>query len=142
MTITESSDGLPNTFVPGRNALFLTMAASFAYQKQIRTIYTGVCETDYSGYPDCRAPFIDAIAKAIGLAMDTSFDIRTPLMTKTKADTVKWMQSLGRLDWYADTHTCYEGHRPACGKCPACTLRLRGFSEAGLSDPIAYHALP
>ena len=132
------SDGLPNTFVPGRNALFLTIAASYAYQKGIRVIYTGVCETDYSGYPDCRAPFIDAITHSINLAMDSTFEIRTPLMHKTKSETVLMMKALGKLDWYAHTLTCYEGQQPACGKCPACKLRLLGFQNAGIPDPLAY----
>ena len=132
------SDGLPNTFVPGRNALFLTIAASYAYQKGIRVIYTGVCETDYSGYPDCRAPFIDAITHSINLAMDSTFEIRTPLMHKTKSETVLMMKTLGKLDWYAHTLTCYEGQQPACGKCPACKLRLLGFQNAGIPDPLAY----
>lgn len=129
---------LPSTFVPGRNLVFLVFAAIYAYDKGIRTLYTGVCETDYSGYPDCRHEFIQSAQKSISLALDEPFEIRTPLMWISKADTVKLMQTLGHLDWYAHTHTCYEGARPACGKCPACILRLRGFAEAGVPDPLAY----
>ncbi len=129
---------LPSTFVPGRNLIFLSMAAAFAYQKQIRTLYIGVCQTDYSGYPDCRQDFIDSMTRTVNLAMDTQFDIRTPLMGLTKAQTVLKMKELGKLDWYKETHTCYEGLRPACGTCPACQLRLKGFSEAGMTDPLRY----
>ena len=125
--IKEKSNDLPNTFVPGRNALFLTVAAMLAYQHNSKIIYTGVCQTDYSGYPDCREEFIESISKSLTLAMESHFMIKTPLMHLTKAETVLLMKSLGRLEWYADTHTCYEGLRPACGKCPACKLRLNGY---------------
>ncbi|NBV42996.1 7-cyano-7-deazaguanine synthase QueC [bacterium] len=136
--ITHEEGELPSTFVPGRNLFFLSVAAVLARQRGIQTIYTGVCETDYSGYPDCRNEFITSLNRTLNLGIDYPFDIRTPLMWLTKKETVELMQSLGRLDWYADTHTCYEGTRPACGKCPACLLRLAGFEAAGYQDPLNY----
>jgi 7-cyano-7-deazaguanine synthase len=133
-----NEDELPSTFVPGRNQIFLSIACIKAYQLGTSNVVTGVCQTDYSGYPDCRDDFIQSLAKASSLAMDTEFVIHTPLMWKTKAESVQMMQDLAKLDWLKDSHTCYEGHRPACGKCPACELRLKGFAEAGLEDPLEY----
>ena len=129
---------LPTTFVDGRNALFLNVAAIYARQKGIPNLVTGVCQTDYSGYPDCRDDFIKSIQKTLQLAMEFPFKIHTPLMNLTKAQTVKLMGKLGKLDLLKYTHTCYEGVKPACGKCPACRLRLKGFKEAGIKDPIPY----
>ena len=139
--IEHKENNLPSTFVPGRNAMFLNAAAIIAYERQIDTIYTGVCQTDYSGYPDCRESFINAINHSLNLAMETSFKIKTPLMHLTKLETVLLMQSLGKLDWYKYTHTCYKGLRPACGNCPSCKLRLKGFREANITDPISYNKL-
>ncbi|MBT5856648.1 7-cyano-7-deazaguanine synthase QueC [bacterium] len=136
--ITTPEGGLPTTFVPGRNLFFISVAAVIAHQRGASVIYTGVCQTDYSGYPDCRDDFVKSLKQSLSLGMDYDFDILTPLMTLTKAETVLRMKALGHLDWYESTHTCYEGHRPACGKCPACDLRLKGFAEAGISDPLAY----
>ena len=136
--IESEADGLPNTFVPGRNLIFLTTAAIAAYQQGCRTLVTGVCQTDYSGYPDCRDDFVTSAQTSISLALDDAFTIETPLMFLTKAQTVELMQSLGKLHWYGMTHTCYEGVRPACGQCPSCLLRLNGFKEAGLKDPLDY----
>ncbi|MDA1353575.1 MAG: 7-cyano-7-deazaguanine synthase QueC [bacterium] len=136
--ITAMPGELPSTFVPGRNHMFISLAAIYAYQKGIRHIVTGVCQTDYSGYPDCRDAFVQSLATTLGLAMDTTYTIHTPLMWLTKAKTVLLMRDLGRLDWYAHSHTCYEGKRPACGKCPACELRRNGFKEAGIQDPLDY----
>lgn len=141
LTIEKTSD-LPNTFVDGRNLLFLSIAAIFAKQHGIKHIYTGVCQTDYSGYPDCREAFIHSLNQTLNLSMDYSFNIVTPLMHLTKKQTVQLMQELNHLDWYAYTHTCYEGKRPACGVCPACQLRLKGFYEAGVLDPLAYVRCP
>ncbi|MDC0036682.1 7-cyano-7-deazaguanine synthase QueC [bacterium] len=136
--ITHEEGQLPSTFVPGRNLFFLSAAAVFAREHNIQILYTGVCETDYSGYPDCRSDFIASATTTINLAMETNIEIRTPLMHLTKADTVQLMHDLGKLDWYSESHTCYEGKRPACGVCPACVLRLKGFAEAGVEDPLAY----
>ena len=129
---------LPTTFVPGRNMIFLSIASIFAQQKSIQHIVAGVCQTDYSGYPDCRQEFIDSMAKTASLAMEENFKIHTPLMHLTKAQTVEMMQELGKLDLLKESHTCYKGKRPACGTCPACQLRLKGFEEAGIKDPLTY----
>ena len=137
-SIQQEKEGLPNTFVPGRNALFLTLAAMVAVTRSAHIIYTGVCQTDFSGYPDCRESFIQSQQHTLSLAMDQALEIRTPLMYLTKAETVQKMLELDRFDWYAHTHTCYEGMQPACGQCPACKLRLKGFQEAGQIDPIPY----
>ncbi len=131
-------ENLPSTFVPGRNQIFLSIACIKAFQLGITNVVTGVCQTDYSGYPDCRDDFVQSLAKTSSLAMETEFAIHTPLMWKTKAETVQMMQDFGTLDWLKDSHTCYEGLRPACGKCPACELRLKGFQEAQLEDPLEY----
>lgn len=133
-------EGLPTSFVPGRNAFFLLTAAAFAVKVGAKAIVTGVCQTDYSGYPDCRAPFIDRMAVMLNAAMPSScgpFTIYTPLMDLTKAETVKLMRSYGDEAWWAlgQTVTCYNGLRPGCGLCPACLLRIAGFEEAGEKDP-------
>ncbi|MFX1236461.1 MAG: 7-cyano-7-deazaguanine synthase QueC [Promethearchaeota archaeon] len=129
---------LPTTFVPGRNILFLTIAAAVAYQKKIKHIVAGVCQEDYSGYPDCRDATIKSLQATLKLGLEHDVIIHTPLMWKNKAETIKFMQKLGGIDLYKYTHTCYEGKRPACGKCFACELRLNGFKEAGLVDPLEY----
>ncbi len=128
--------GLPNTFVPGRNLVFLTFAAAFAYQRDIEDIVTGVAQTDYSGYPDCRDETIRALQQAIRLGMESDITIHTPLMHLSKRETVELVRDLGGLDAMALTHTCYNGQRPPCGQCPACELRARGFAEAGIEDPL------
>ena len=128
--------GLPTTFVPGRNLIFLTYAAAFCWPRKISHIVTGVAQTDYSGYPDCRRETIDALAEALRLGMEMRFEIHTPLMSRTKAETVLLAQKLGCLEALALTHTCYEGMRPPCGRCDACRLRAKGFAEAGLADPL------
>jgi 7-cyano-7-deazaguanine synthase len=132
----DPATSLPNTFVPGRNLIFLTYAAAFAYQRGIHDLVTGVAETDYSGYPDCREPTIRAIEQAIQLGMDYEIRIHTPLMHRSKAETVMLAKQLGGLEAMAFTHTCYNGQRPACSKCPACVLRAKGFAEAGIADPL------
>jgi len=130
------ASGLPNTFVPGRNLVFLTFAAAFAWQRGISDIVTGVAQTDYSGYPDCRAETIAALQQALRLGMESEFVIHTPLMCLTKKETVELARDLGALPAMALTHTCYNGERPPCGRCQACLLRARGFEEAGISDPL------
>jgi 7-cyano-7-deazaguanine synthase len=133
--------GLPSTFTPGRNLVFLTMAASFAISRGIFNLVAGVCQADYSGYPDCRCNTIEALQEAIRLGNDVPiFRIYTPLMFLTKRQTIQLADSLGILPLLEHTHTCYLGKRPACGQCPACKLRLKGFAEAGLADPLAYEA--
>jgi 7-cyano-7-deazaguanine synthase len=135
--------GLPNTFVPGRNLIFLTYAASYAYTLGIRHLVTGVCQTDYSGYPDCRDATLVSLERALGLGLgyaEGEFRIHTPLMFKTKAESVLWARELGALGSLAFSHTCYEGVFPPCGKCPACLLRAKGFAEAGIEDPLVARA--
>lgn len=132
----DVSTRLPNTFVPGRNLIFLTFAATLAYQRGIHDLVTGVAQTDYSGYPDCRQATIQALEHALQLGMEYEFTIHTPLMFKSKADTVRMAGDLGALLALADTHTCYNGVQPPCGECPACQLRARGFAEAGIADPL------
>lgn len=139
MKITVGDNGtLPSTFVPGRNLIFLSLAAIKAYQLGITDIIAGVCQTDYSGYPDCRNNFIKSLERTISLALDKKFRIHTPLMWLTKAKTVKLIHELGYLELLRESHTCYRGLRPACGTCPACSLRLKGFKEAGIMDPLEY----
>jgi 7-cyano-7-deazaguanine synthase len=136
---------LPNTFVPGRNLIFLAHAASYAYTLGIRDLVTGVCQTDYSGYPDCREDTLRTLERALGLGLDLaepgrSLRIHTPLMWKTKAESVRWASELGALESLAYSHTCYEGAFPPCGACPACKLRRKGFEEAGMEDPLEARA--
>ena len=132
------SSGLPNTFVPGRNLLFLTLAAALAYRRDLQVMVTGVCETDFSGYPDCRDDTMKAMQLALSLGMDKRFLIETPLMWIDKADTWALAASLGGqplVDLIIEhTHTCYLGdrvHRHAwgygCSTCPACDLRKKGY---------------
>lgn len=131
-------DGLPNTFVPGRNLIFLTFAAAVAYRRGIKHLVTGVCETDYSGYPDCRDDTIKALQVAVNLGMQTRFVLHTPLMWIDKAETWRLARDLGGetlVDLVRDgTHTCYEGDHTTkhgwgygCGTCPACELRAAGY---------------
>jgi 7-cyano-7-deazaguanine synthase len=134
---TEPAAGeLPNSFVPGRNLLFLTLAAAYAWQLGIRHLVTGVAQTDYSGYPDCRQETLDSMQQTLRLGMERDFVIHTPLMNLSKKQTVQLAEKLGALEAMALTHTCYNGERPPCGHCPACTLRARGFLEAGIIDPL------
>ena len=127
---------LPVTFVPGRNLIFMTFAAAFAYRHDAQHLVTGVAQTDYSGYPDCREETMAALQRAITLGMDREFTIHTPLMHRSKKETVELAVRLGALDAMALTHTCYNGRRPPCGECQACRLRATGFAEAGVSDPL------
>ena len=128
--------GLPNTFVPGRNLMFLTVAAAYAYKHQVHDLVIGACETDYSGYPDCREATMQAMQHALSLGMDYPVRIHTPLMHLTKAQTVQLAIELHAMEAMAFSHTCYEGLCPPCGNCPACLLRARGFKEAGVRDPL------
>ena len=132
------SSGLPNTFVPGRNLLFMTLAAAVAYRRDLQVLVTGVCETDFSGYPDCRDDTMKALQLALSLGMDRRFLIETPLMWIDKAATWRMAESLGGsalVDLIVEhTHTCYLGDRVhrhpwgwGCGACPACQLRERGW---------------
>jgi 7-cyano-7-deazaguanine synthase len=137
---TDADTGLPNTFVPGRNLIFLTYAAALAYRRGIQNLVTGVAETDYSGYPDCREETIIALQQALRLGMESEVTIHTPLMHLSKKKTVELARDLGGLPAMAYTHTCYNGERPPCGQCPACVLRAKGFAEAGVNDPLVASA--
>ena len=132
----EASTGLPNTFVPGRNLVFLTFAAALAYRRGMANLVTGVAQTDYSGYPDCREETMEALQQALRLGMEFEVTIHTPLMHLSKKATVELARDLCALPAMAYTHTCYNGERPPCGSCPACKLRARGFAEAGIEDPL------
>jgi 7-cyano-7-deazaguanine synthase len=130
-------EGLPASFVPNRNALFLTLAHACAQEQKAKYIYTGVCQTDYSGYPDCRQVFISALEEALNIGYQTDIRILTPMMDIDKAATFELAAKLGVLDEIIeDSHTCYNGDRSqrhdwgyGCGKCPACEIRSRGYYE-------------
>jgi len=124
-------DSYPNTFVPGRNMLFLTFAAAIAYAKNIRHLVTGVSQADYSGYPDCRDTFIRSLNVSLNLAFDKPFIIHTPLMWRTKAQVWQLADELGVFDVIRnETLTCYNGIKAeGCGHCPACKLRNKGLEE-------------
>lgn len=131
----EVKDGeggeLPSTFVPGRNLLFMSFAGVLASQVNAKHIVTGVCETDFSGYPDCRDIFIKSLNVTLNLSMDEQFVIHTPLMWINKAETWKMADDLGALDFVKEkTLTCYNGIiADGCGECPACKLRQKGLEE-------------
>ena len=137
--IALQADGLPNTFVPGRNLLFLTLAGALAYRRGLQVLVTGVCEADFSGYPDCRDDTMKAMQVALNLGLAQRLRIETPLMWIDKAATWRMAESLGGqalVDLIVeDTHTCYQGERGqrhdwgyGCGACPACALRARGWA--------------
>lgn len=146
--IAMTKGGLPNTFVPGRNLIFLTFAAALAYRRGVRHLVTGVCETDYSGYPDCRDDTMKALQVALNLGMEQRFIIETPLMWIDKAATWDLARELGGkalVDLIVEeTHTCYEGDRSkrhpwgyGCGACPACELRRAGFEATAADEKAA-----
>jgi 7-cyano-7-deazaguanine synthase len=140
IAIEMNERGLPNTFVPGRNLMFLTLAGALAYRRGLTHIIAGMCETDFSGYPDCRDDSVKAMQLALNLGMDARFNVETPLMWLDKADTWRLAARLGGkalIDIInEDTHTCYLGERGVkhewgygCGACPACVLRAKGWRE-------------
>jgi 7-cyano-7-deazaguanine synthase len=138
-TIAFDADGLPSTFVPGRNIIFLSFAAAIAYRRGIKHIVGGMCETDYSGYPDCRDDTIKALQVALNLGMERRFVLETPLMWLDKAATWRMAEGLGGAALVhallEHTHSCYLGDRSqrhewgyGCGTCPACDLRAKGWA--------------
>lgn len=137
----DDDGALPNTFVPGRNLIFLTFAAAFAYQKGLAHVVTGVAQTDYSGYPDCRENTLKSLELALRLGMDSRVTLHTPLMFMSKAETVRLAQAVGAMDALALSHTCYNGAVPPCGECAACILRAQGFAQAGVADPLVVRTL-
>lgn len=124
-------NGLPNSFVPGRNILFLTLAGIYAYQLGAESVITGVCETDFSGYPDCRDEFVKSINQSLVLGMDRKLKIDTPLMWLNKAETWALADKYGKLDYVRNqTLTCYNGViGDGCGDCPSCDLRKNGLDD-------------
>jgi 7-cyano-7-deazaguanine synthase len=135
-------DRVELTFVPLRNAFFLTLAANIALSKGCRALVTGVCEQDTANYPDCRETFIDAQEDAINEALGiVDFRIHTPLIEMTKADSINYAKTVpGCMEALAYSHTCYAGEFPPCGKCHSCLLRAHGFEEAGVPDPLVVRA--
>jgi 7-cyano-7-deazaguanine synthase len=140
VAIEVSESGLPTTFVPGRNLVFFSFAGALAYRRGIKHLVAGMCETDFSGYPDCRDDTVKAMQLALTLGMDRRFVIHTPLMWIDKADTFALAHRIGGdalIDLLlAETHTCYLGDRRhrhdwgfGCGECPACRLRAQGFAK-------------
>jgi 7-cyano-7-deazaguanine synthase len=140
MAIEMSANNLPTTFVPGRNLVFLAFAGAVAYRRGIKHLVAGMCETDYSGYPDCRDDTLKAMQLALTLGMDRRFVVHTPLMWIDKAETFAMARELGGEKLLAlvieDTHSCYLGDRSqrhdwgyGCGECPACRLRAAGFAK-------------
>lgn len=140
VAIAMGDKGLPNTFVPGRNILFVAFAAALAYRRGMKHIVTGVCETDYSGYPDCRDDTMKALQVALNLGMESRFVLHTPLMWIDKAETWKLARALGGEELVetirVESHSCYLGDRAArhewgygCGTCPACELRAAGWRK-------------
>jgi 7-cyano-7-deazaguanine synthase len=138
--IEMADNGLPTTFVPGRNLIFFSFAGALAYRRGARHIVAGMCETDYSGYPDCRDDTVKAMQVALGLGMDARVTIDTPLMWIDKAGTFAMAEDMGGAALLAlvveDTHSCYLGDRTqrhdwgyGCGTCPACQLRAQGFAK-------------
>ena len=136
--ITMQANGLPNSFVPGRNLLFMMVAATLGYRRGLDVLVGGMCETDYSGYPDCRNDTMESLERTLNLGMATNLSIETPLMWLDKAATWQLAQQLGGDALVecvrTETHTCYLGERGAlhdwgygCGRCPACELRARGY---------------
>ena len=139
IAITMTGEGLPTTFVPGRNLVFLNFAAIVAYCRGAKHLVAGMCETDFSGYPDCRDDTIKALQVALNLGMNRRFAIHTPLMWIDKAATWRLAEELGGADLVEiirrDTHSCYSGNRAllhdwgyGCGTCPACVLRAKGYA--------------
>ena len=138
--IAIAADGLPTTFVPGRNLIFFAFAGALAYRRGARHLVAGMCETDYSGYPDCRDDTVKAMQVALGLGMDRRMVIHTPLMWIDKAATFALAKELGGQPFLElvveDTHSCYRGERGrrhdwgyGCGECPACQLRAQGYAK-------------
>jgi len=138
--IEMTAAGLPNTFVPGRNLAFFVYAAALGYRRGIRTLVGGMCETDYSGYPDCRSETLQALAKSLAMGTDTAIAIETPLMRIDKAGTWALAHDIGGMPFVdlivEETHTCYVGDRAqrhdwgyGCNACPACDLRRKGWEK-------------
>jgi 7-cyano-7-deazaguanine synthase len=149
--IEAAANGLPNTFVPGRNLMFMTIAAAVAYRRGLRVLVGGMCETDFSGYPDCRDDTMKALQATLNLGMASRFVIETPLMWLDKADTWRLAEQIGGSALVelirVETHTCYVGERAelhdwgfGCGECPACRLRKRGYEAFLVGEKVTQPA--
>jgi 7-cyano-7-deazaguanine synthase len=144
-TISEIGKTIPSTYVPARNIVFLSLALSWAESLQCDAIFIGVNSLDYSGYPDCRPEFINAFQSMANLGTKTGTEgkpiqIKTPLITKTKKEIILLGKELGVP--FEHTWSCYRGEEKACGQCDSCLLRLKGFQDAGLPDPLPYQQYP
>lgn len=135
---TKETDGIPDTYVPARNIIFLSYATSLAEEINADAIFIGVSSVDYSGYPDCRPKFINSIQNSINLGtkQETEIEIKVPLINLSKSETIK--KGLELNTPYHLTTTCYNGGQKACGECPSCKIRLKAFEEIGIKDPIEY----
>ncbi len=143
-SLNRSENYIPNTYVPSRNIIFITIASSIAEVSGIQTIFIGANALDYSGYPDCRPEFFSAMRDTLNtgtkLGISKGFNLEVPLQYLKKSEIIKLGMSLGVP--YELTHSCYLGGEKACGKCDSCLLRLKGFMEAGIKDPVEYEYLP
>lgn len=140
-SVDELPGGIEPTFIPCRNILFLTIAANRAVVKSIKDLVIGVSAIDYGGYPDCRPEFILSIEETLRHGLEMEINIHTPVISLSKKDTVLLASRMpGCLEALAYSHTCYEGKFPPCGKCHACLLRVKGFKEAGIGDPLIERA--
>ncbi|MGA4719063.1 7-cyano-7-deazaguanine synthase QueC [Fictibacillus nanhaiensis] len=138
---TEAEEGIPVTYVPARNMIFLSLASAYAEVIGATAVYTGVSAVDYSGYPDCRPEFIQSMEETINLATKAgvtgkNISVETPLISLSKKETIE--KGLSLEVPYDLTTSCYNGKEAACGQCDSCVLRLKGFKEAGAADPITY----
>jgi|TARA_B100000131_G_scaffold61304_1_gene57173 7-cyano-7-deazaguanine synthase len=141
-SLSKFSDGMQKTFIPSRNIVFLSLASNYAYSIGAEYLVTGICQTDYAGYPDCRGEFIQSLEQTISLGLDKKIEILTPLLDLKKYEIVNLAFELGKECWnaLAYTHTSYCGKFPPSGKDHASLLRARGFEEAGLPDPLILRA--
>jgi 7-cyano-7-deazaguanine synthase len=140
-SVDELTGGIEPTFIPCRNILFLTIAANRAVVKNIRDLVIGVSAVDYGGYPDCRPKFITLMEETLHHGLDMEINIHTPVISLSKKDTVLLASKIsGCMEALAYSHTCYLGKFPPCGKCHACLLRIKGFKEAGIEDPLMERA--
>ena len=140
-SVDELPGGIEPTFIPCRNILFLTIAANRAVVKGIKDLVIGVSAIDYGGYPDCRPKFIRSMEETLRRGLEMKINIYTPMISLSKKDSVLLASKLsGCMEALAYSHTCYEGKFPPCGKCHACLLRMKGFKEAGIKDPLIERA--
>lgn len=140
-SVDELPGGIEPTFIPCRNILFLTIAANRAVVKGIKDLVIGVSAIDYGGYPDCRPKFITLMEETLRHGLEMEINIHTPVISLSKRDTVLLASKIsGCMEALAYNHTCYEGKFPLCGKCHACLLRMKGFKEAGINDPLIERA--